>query len=41
MYSLRPEILVRKMDVSRTKVRLDTSISPTSISGWREYFVSR
>ena len=30
-----------KMDVSRTKIRLDTSISPTSISGRREqYFQS-
>ena len=26
-----------KMDVSRTKIRLDTSILPTSISGRREY----
>ena len=25
------------MDVSRTKIHLDTSISMTSISGWREY----
>ena len=25
------------MDVSRTKIHLDTSISMTSIFGWREY----
>ena len=36
-YSLRPESLVIKMDVSRTKIHLDTSISMTSIFGWREY----
>ena len=39
-YSLRPEILVGEMDVSRTKVRLDTSIPPTNISGRREYLAS-
>ena len=37
MYSLRSEILVIKMDVSRTKIHIDTSISMTSISGRREY----
>ena len=37
MYSLRSEILVIKMDVSRTKIHIDTSISMTSISGQREY----
>ena len=37
MYSLRPELLVIKMDVSITKIHLDTSISMTSISGRREY----
>ena len=36
-YSLRPELLVIKMDVSRAKIHLDTSISMTSISGQREY----
>ena len=36
-YSLRSELLVVKMDVSRTKIHLGTSISPTSISGRREY----
>ena len=39
MYSLRPKILVIKMDVSRTKIHLDTSISMTSIFGRREYLV--
>ena len=41
-YSLRPEILVEKcikMNVSRTKIHLDTSIPPTSISGRREYIL--
>ena len=40
LYSLRPEILVLKMDkmdVSITKISLDTTISRTSISGRREY----
>mgnify|MGYP000950715473 CR=1 FL=1 len=40
MYSLRPEILVLemdKMDVSITKISLDTTISRTSIFGRREY----
>ena len=36
-YSLHPELLVIKMDVSRTKIHLDTSISMTSIFGRREY----
>ena len=27
-----------KIDVSRTKIHLDTSISPTSISGGRKYY---
>ena len=36
-YSLRPELLVIKMDVSRTKIHLDTSISMTSIFGRMEY----
>ena len=38
-YSLRPEILVLQMDkinVSITKISLDTTISRTSISGRRE-----
>ena len=37
-YSLRSKLLVVEMDVSRTKIHLGTSISPTSISGRREYF---
>ena len=36
-YSLRLELFVSKMDVSRTKIRLDTSISATSNSERREY----
>jgi hypothetical protein len=36
-YSLRSELLVSEMDVSRTKIRLDTSISATSNSKRREY----
>ena len=36
-YSLRPELLVIKMDVSRTKIHLDTSVSMTSIFRRREY----
>jgi hypothetical protein len=37
MYSLCSELLVAEMDVSRTKIRLDTSISMTSNSERREY----
>ena len=37
MYSLRSELLVLEMDVSRTKIHLDTSISATSNSERREY----
>ena len=37
MYSLRSELLVSEMDVSRTKIHLDTSISATSNSKRREY----
>ena len=37
MYSLRSELLVSEMDVSRTKIHLDTSISATSNSERREY----
>ena len=33
MYSLRSELLVSEMDVSRTKIRLDTSIFATSKAG--------
>ncbi|XBI86997.1 hypothetical protein VPH35_025136 [Triticum aestivum] len=36
-YSLRSELLVLEMDVSRTKIRLDTSIFATSNSERREY----
>ncbi|XBI50056.1 hypothetical protein VPH35_113530 [Triticum aestivum] len=36
-YSLRSELLVSKMDVSRTKIRLGASISTTSNSERREY----
>ena len=39
MYSLRPEILVIEMDVSRCILVLDTSILMTSNSGRREYLV--
>ena len=39
IYSLRPELLIIKMDVCRTKIHLDTSISMTSISERREYEV--
>ena len=39
-YSLRSELLVTKMDVSRTKIRLDTSISVTSNFERREYKTS-
>ncbi|KAM3212447.1 hypothetical protein ACQJBY_065484 [Aegilops geniculata] len=35
-YSLRSELLVLEMEVSRTKIRLDTSISMTSNSKRRE-----
>ena len=37
LYCLHPELLVVEMDVSRTKIHLDTSISATSNSGRREY----
>ena len=40
IYSLRSKILVVEMnimDVYITKISLDTSISRTSIYGWREY----
>ena len=33
MYSLRSELLVSEIDVSRTKIRLDTSIFATSKAG--------
>ena len=36
IYSLRSELLVSDMDVSRTKIHLDTSISATSNSERRE-----
>ena len=36
IYSLRSELLVSKMDVFSTKIRLDTSISTTSNTEWRE-----
>ncbi|XP_044352917.1 uncharacterized protein [Triticum aestivum] len=36
-YSLRSELLVAEMDVSRRILILDTSISETSNSEWREY----
>ena len=38
IYSLRFKLLVAEMDVSRTKIHLDTSIRATSNSEWREYF---
>ena len=38
-YSLRSELLVTKMDVSATKIHLDTFISWTSNSERREYYV--
>ncbi|KAF6997612.1 hypothetical protein CFC21_013821 [Triticum aestivum] len=38
-YSLRSELLVTKMDVSTTKIHLDTFISRTSNSERREYLV--
>ena len=37
LYSLRPELLVAEIDVSRCILVLDTSISTTSNSGWRQY----
>ena len=37
IYSLRSKLLIAKMDVSRTKIHLDTSISVMSNSEWREY----
>ena len=37
LYSLRSELLVTKMDVSTTKIHLDTFISWTSNSERREY----
>jgi hypothetical protein len=39
-YSLRPELLVAGMDVSRCILVLDTSISATSNLGRREYYVA-
>ena len=39
IYSLRSELLVSKIDVSRTKIHLDTSICATSNSERREYFL--
>ncbi|KAI5001072.1 hypothetical protein ZWY2020_011031, partial [Hordeum vulgare] len=36
-YSLRPELLVVEMDVSRCILVLETSIFARSNSGWREY----
>ena len=42
VYCLRLEILVLKMDkmnVSITKISLYTTISRTSIFGWREYYL--
>ena len=39
MYSLRSELLVAEMDVSRCILVLDTSILMTSNSGRREYLV--
>ena len=36
-YSLRSKLLVAEMDVSRTKIHLDTSIRATSNSEQREY----
>ena len=36
MYSLRSELLVSEMDVSRTKIHLDTFISATSNSERRK-----
>ena len=35
-YSLRSKLLIKEMDVSRTKIHLDTSIHATSNSKWRE-----
>ena len=37
IYSLRSKLLVAEMDVCRTKIHLDTSISMTSILVRREY----
>ena len=34
--SLSSKLLVKEMDVSRTKIHLDTSIAATSNSEWRE-----
>ena len=42
-YSLRTKILVLEMDKmeeSITKISLDTTISRTSISEWREYMIA-
>ena len=38
MYSLHIELLVSQLDVFRTKIVLDTFISVTSNSGWRQYY---
>ena len=38
-YSLRSELLVSEMDVSGTKIRLDTSMSSISNSRQREYHI--
>ena len=38
LYSLCSELLVSEMDVSRTKIHLDTSISATSNFERREYY---
>ena len=40
IYSLRSKLLVAEMDVSRTKIHLDTSIPATSNSERREYMIS-
>ena len=38
-YSLRTKLLVSEMDVSKTKIHLDTSIPATSNSERREYLL--